>query len=356
MRSLLWILLIFGTSLVSSDQDLSSMALVPYEGPPKQTPSQQADTIYDKQKECDAIVGELVIKALDKGDSFSPPFPNERYVKCMDFLDEKKREYITSNLEGLGYYLNKLPVILTSKQEVILPPPADLTLPINIIEFNIQQELCVTNNVCLKLVNLKFSHDQVEDLEEQKKSVTRCLNFLNVLKLKYIQDKKIDADLLRGEGRGLDLVCTNQKITLMLPKKTDDSKVPEDLVKNISKDSDNGNTDKSTKQEGDSDKTYKAQYDEVVKELKTEFSKNSNDQTPEHEDSHEELPLESEELPEEHEDYANQIALKERDCEELLQWGEQPGLTRSVTKFRQLHDNCIEDLEKFKRAHLKTIK
>lgn len=291
------ILLVFGASLVSSDQDLSSMALVPYVGPPKQTPSQLADTIYEKQKECDAIVGELVLKALDKGDSFSPPFPKERYVKCMDFLDEKKREYITSNLEGLGYYLKSFPMILTNKEEVRLPAPADLTLPINIIEFNIQQELCVTNNVCLTLVNLKFSNDQVEDLEEQKKSVTRCLNFLNVLKLKYIQDKKIDADLLRGEGRGLDLVCTNQKITLTLPKKTDDSKTPEGLVQNISKDSDNENTDKSTTREGNSDKTYRAQYDEVVKELKTEFSKISKEQTPEHE----ELPQESEELPEEHE-------------------------------------------------------
>lgn len=55
-------------------------------------------------------------------------------------------------------------------------------------------------------------------------------------------------------------------------------------------------------------------------------------------------------------DYANQIALKERDCEELLQWGEQPGLKRSVTKLEQLHDKCIKNLEKFKRAHLKTIK
>ncbi|XP_054275271.1 uncharacterized protein LOC128994625 [Macrosteles quadrilineatus] len=210
MASLLWLLLVIGVYSAASDENSNSTPVSQFE---------LAKIIYDKQNECDAIVVETIAKAVDKGDICETPKPDEKYFQCKKILDEKKRGYISTYLKGK--ILNKKSFTVELPEEsVTLAVPTDVTQTSEVAqnEFDIQDELCATYDLCLRLSNMQVLRGNEEDVIKKKNSASRCKDFLDELKLKY--NKVLDMSEWESDNSigVLPAVCAYGDIRLTLPK------------------------------------------------------------------------------------------------------------------------------------------
>lgn len=197
----------------------STVISSPAEGSPTTEPS-LGDRMFKKQEECEDYISETIDAILDDEDSnpeLEIPIADDDYHDCKEELDKLKREYMTANNIDKSNNPEFFSVILHDGSSKMISVPAEEEADVRDLEFDVNEELCVTNEKCSNILGLGESETNAEDKKRYEKKFLHCHILLDLIKHKYVVEKKLEETKLKEEG-GLSVECTGKRLKMTLPQ------------------------------------------------------------------------------------------------------------------------------------------